>query len=249
MPSWFELSASVAASVVSDSPNQFAARSDGVHWKNGCAAPTNIVPAMTRYLERWRASRPASRRPCGGRRRRSNAAKKTAQTGVVFAENGERLRRRVGYAGAPSSPSSASAWPIVSPSGAADVEISLATQRRTQPAAMATAPPTIESRRPATLRTDGSMRQNTTFVERKHVTRSASWTWKFRRTSGAMGAAEKQIQSDNNARRLRYLRVPAFGRPRSRADDPPRLPPAEGAGARSIRAGAAASPRLMFERE
>ena len=49
MPSWLLLSATVAASVVSPSPNQFAARSDGVHWKNGCAAPTSIVPATTKY--------------------------------------------------------------------------------------------------------------------------------------------------------------------------------------------------------
>ena len=38
-----------------------------------------------------------------------------------------------------------------------------------------------------------------TFVARKHVTRCASWTRKFLLTRGAMGAAEKQIQSDNNA--------------------------------------------------
>lgn len=37
------------AGSVSDSPNQFAANNEGVHWKKGCAAPTSIVPATTKH--------------------------------------------------------------------------------------------------------------------------------------------------------------------------------------------------------
>ena len=35
------------ASARSSDPNQVAERSGGVHWKNGCAAPTRTVPAST----------------------------------------------------------------------------------------------------------------------------------------------------------------------------------------------------------
>ena len=43
-----------------------------------------------------------------------------------------------------------------------------------------------------------------TFVARKQVTKCASWTRKFRLTKGAMGAALKQIQSDNRAKSDKY---------------------------------------------
>ena len=46
-----------------------------------------------------------------------------------------------------------------------------------------------------------------TFVARKHVTKCASWTRKFRLTRGAMGAAEKQIQSESRASNDKYASI------------------------------------------
>jgi hypothetical protein len=46
-----------------------------------------------------------------------------------------------------------------------------------------------------------------TFVARKHVTRCASCTLKFLLTRGAMGAAEKQIQSESRASSDKYASI------------------------------------------
>ena len=43
------LAVDVAVAVArSSAPNHVAESSGGVHWKNGCAAPTRIVPATTK---------------------------------------------------------------------------------------------------------------------------------------------------------------------------------------------------------
>mmetsp|Transcript_9336 Transcript_9336/g.22976 ORF Transcript_9336/g.22976 Transcript_9336/m.22976 type:complete len:275 (+) Transcript_9336:840-1664(+) len=47
MPIWFALMAIDVAKARSSLPNQVAESSVGVHWKKGCAAPTNTVPTTS----------------------------------------------------------------------------------------------------------------------------------------------------------------------------------------------------------